>query len=61
MKSFKNEKASELYFKSLVLDSLATKKENANISDELKVEAVSLRIMASDLEDGLITEDEIEI
>ena len=70
MRKFTNKKARELFLKSLKIDEEANKQIHEHIKNgglmtqsdhELKAEAMSLRILADDLEDGFISEDEIEI
>ena len=70
MREFKNKKARELFLSSLQLDEIADKrieeemKNNGVVYEdtfEIKTEAAGLRVLADDLEDGLIDEDEIEL
>ena len=69
MRKFKNEKARELYLKSLSLDEWIDKKEKENrktgVIDDYLAEAgcyaASLRVLADDIEDGLIDEEELDI
>ena len=70
MREFKNSKARELFLESLKLDKIAQEKEKQDIKElgvalnntlDIYTEAAGLRILADDIEDGLIDEDEIEI
>ena len=70
MREFKNKKARGLFLSSLQLDEIADKrieeemKNNGVVYEttfEIKTEAAGLRVLADDIEDGLIDEDEIEL
>ena len=72
MREFKNLKARELFLESLRLDEIARKTQEKEIkqlgvaigengSGEIFTEAAGLRILADDIEDGLIDEDEIDL
>ena len=72
MREFKNSKARELFLASLKIEEDAYEIEKKEIeqtgfsfgengSGEKLVEAASLRVLADDIEDGLISEDEIDI
>ena len=68
MREFKNEKARELYLKSLSLDEWIDKKEKENrktgVIDDYIAETGCygsyLRVLADDMEDGLIDEEELD-
>ena len=68
-RKFKNPKARELFLKSLALDDYINSKEEENKKngiiddylDELGWQACSLRVLADDIEDGIIDEEEIEL
>ena len=70
MREFKNPKARELFLESLKLDRQADEMEDKeikeigialNTSAEIHTEAAGLRVLADDIEDGLVDENEIEI
>ena len=70
MREFKNSKARELFLESLRLDKIAKEKQNKEIQElgvaldttlDIFTEAAGLRVLADDMEEGLIDEDEIEI
>ena len=70
MREFKNSKARELFLQSLKLDDEVRKMEQEDIKNygtvfdftlELGTEAAGLRVLADDIEDGIIDEEEIEI
>lgn len=70
MREFKNSKARELFLESLRLDNIACEKQNKEIKQlgvaldttlDIFTEAAGLRVLADDIEDGLIDEDEIKI
>lgn len=70
MREFKNPKARELFLASLKLDKEAYEMENKeiqetgialNTSAEIHTQAAGLRVLADDIEDGLVDENEIEI
>lgn len=70
MKEFKNSKARELFLESLKLDKIAKRKVDEEVETlgaaldttlDIFTEAAGLRVLADDIEDGLIDEDEIEI
>jgi len=70
MREFKNSKARELFLESLRLDNIAYEKQNKEIKQlgvaldttlDIFTEAAGLRVLADDIEDGLIDEDEIKI
>lgn len=72
MREFKNPKARELFLASLRIDEEADRMEEKEItatgfsfgkngSGEMHTEAAGLRVLADDLEDGFISEEEIDI
>lgn len=70
MREFKNLKARELFLASLKLDREACEMEDKeiketgiaiNTSAEIHTQAAGLRVLADDIEDGLIDENEIGI
>ena len=70
MRDFKNNAARKLFLESLELDKIADERAEEEMhklgvitSDtcDIKTEAAGLRVLADDLEDGVIFEDEIEI
>ena len=70
MREFKNSKARELFLESLRLDKVAQEKVDTEVEKvgvaldttlDIFTEAAGLRVIADDIEDGLIHEDEIEI
>ena len=70
MREFKNSKARELFLESLRLDNIACEQQNKEIKEfgvaldttlDIFTEAAGLRVLADDIEDGLIDEDEIKI
>ena len=67
MREFKNKKARELFLASLELDQWASDKEKEtgyeydDTIDIVRCEACSLWILADDIEDGIINENDIEI
>lgn len=72
MREFKNSKARELFLESLKLEEIAKERQEQEIkqigaaigengSSEIFTEAAGLRVLADDIEDGLIDEDEIEL
>ena len=68
MREFKNKKARELFLASLELERWASDKEKENrktgVIDDYLAEAgcyaASLRVLADDIEDGLIDEEELD-
>lgn len=67
---FKNNKARELFLESLRIDEEADKRIQEEVEElgvcldttmEMKTEAAGMRILADDIEKGIISEDEIEI
>jgi len=70
MREFKNSKARELFLESLKLDEIAKSKVDEEVKTlgvaldttlDTFTEAAGLRVLADEIEDGLIDEDEIEI
>jgi len=70
MREFKNEKARKFFLESLELDEIAQERAKREMEElgvltdstcDIKTEAAGLRVLADDLEDGVICEDEIEI
>ena len=67
MREYKKSKARELFLASLELDQWAVDKEKEkgyeydDTLDIVRSEACSLRILADDIEDGIINENDIEI
>lgn len=71
MKEFKNPKAQELYLASLELEYEASKLAEEEIREvgcvldngscELYTQAAGLRVMADDIEAGVLTEEEYEM
>lgn len=70
MREFTNAKARELFLVSLKLDKEACEMEDKeiketgttlDISAEIHTQAAGLRVLADDIEDGLVDENEIEI
>lgn len=72
MREFKNPKARELFLDSLRIDKEADRMEEKEIAEtgfsfgkngsgEMRTEAAGLRVLADDLEDGFILEEEIDI
>lgn len=65
MRKFANPKAIELYLESQELEKeaellLKTGSVTANNYGDLMTEAAGLRILADDIEDGIISEEELE-
>ena len=70
MREFKNSKARELFLESLKLDEIAKRKVDEEVKTlgvaldttlDIFTEAAGLRVLADEIEDNLIDEDEIEI
>ena len=70
MRDFKNSKARELFLESLKLDEIAKRKVDEEVKTlgvaldktlDIFTEAAGLRVLADEIEDSLIDEDEIEI
>ncbi|MBR0426925.1 MAG: hypothetical protein IJK18_01820 [Clostridia bacterium] len=67
MREFKNKKAQELFLASLELDMWASDKEKQpgyeydETPDIVRREACSLRVLADDIEDRIIKEEDLEI
>lgn len=70
MREFKNPKARELFLESLKLDRQADEMEDKEIKEtgialntsvEIHTEAAELRVLADDIENGFVDENEIEI
>ena len=70
MRGFQNPKARELFLKSLELDKEAYEMEDKEIkatgitldtSAEIHTQAAGLRVLADDIEDGFVDENEIEM
>ena len=70
MRDFKNSKARELFLESLKLDEIAKRKVDEEVKMlgvaldttlDIFTEAAGLRVLADEIEDSLIDEDEIEI